>query len=130
MPYLLLFDQKCLLWIFLGKNLRKTYVIFEISTLKFVFHEKPKMPKFGTKNACFGYFSGGIWKKYFHIWNHHACIYLIAKFGRKTKMSKFGTKNGLFGCFLARLLEKLLSYLKSAPSNLPNCKIFRKNKNT
>ena len=41
-------------------------------------------------------------------------------------MTKFWTKNALFGYFWARILEKLLSYLKSAASYLPNCKIFRK----
>ena len=38
----------------------KTIVIFEISTLEFTygqdFVKKPKMSKFGTKNALFGYF--------------------------------------------------------------------------
>ena len=33
-------------------------------------------------------------------------------------MSKFGTNSDLFGYFWAGLFEKLLSYLKSAPSNL------------
>ena len=41
----------------------------------------------------------------------------------------FLTKNALFGYFWARILKKLLSYLKSAPSNLSICKISRKNKN-
>ena len=44
-------------------------------------------------------------------------------------MPTFGTKNVLFGYFRARILKKLLSYLKSAPSNLSNCKILRKTKN-
>ena len=37
MPYLDIFDQKCLLWVFLGKNFKKAVVIFVISTLKFVY---------------------------------------------------------------------------------------------
>ena len=37
MLYLGIFDQKCLLWVILGKNFRKTIVIFEISTLKYVY---------------------------------------------------------------------------------------------
>ena len=41
-------------------------------------------------------------------------------------MAKFGTKSILFWYFWARVLKKLLSYLKSAPSNLSNCKILRK----
>ena len=38
------------------------------------------------------------------------------------KIPKFATKSALFGYFGARLL----SYLKSAPSNLPICKISQK----
>ena len=55
MPYLGIFEKKCIIWVFLGKNFKKTIVIFEISTLKIClfdkFHEKAKMPKFGTRNA-------------------------------------------------------------------------------
>ena len=43
-----------------GLEFQKTIVIFRISTLEFVylqnFTKKAKMPKFGTKNALFGYF--------------------------------------------------------------------------
>ena len=36
-PYLDIFDKKCLIWVFLGKKCcKKTIAIFEISTLKFV----------------------------------------------------------------------------------------------
>ena len=41
-------------------------------------------------------------------------------------MTEFGTKNALFGYFWVRNLKKLLSYLKSAPSNFSNCKIVGK----
>ena len=54
MTYLGMFDQKSIIWAFLGKNFKNAIVIFELSTLKF--HEKAKMPKFGTKNALFEYF--------------------------------------------------------------------------
>ena len=59
MPYLGIFDQKCLILVFSGKIFRKTIVIFEISTLEFVnlqnFTKKkqkclnlgPKMPHLG-----------------------------------------------------------------------------------
>ena len=58
MPHLGIFDQKCLIWVFLGKIFRKTIVIFEISTLKFVYLQnftqkekcqnlEPKMPYLG-----------------------------------------------------------------------------------
>ena len=43
-------------------------------------------------------------------------------------MPKFGTKNAIFLVFLDWSLKRILSYLKSAPSNLSNCKILRKNK--
>ena len=36
MPCLGIFDQKCFIWVILGKNFKKNIVIFEISTLKFV----------------------------------------------------------------------------------------------
>ena len=45
-------------------------------------------------------------------------------------MPKFGYKNASRGYFWAGILKKLLSDLKSKPSNLCNCKISRKNKNT
>ena len=35
--YLGIFDQKCLIWVFLGKNFKETIVIFETSTLKFTY---------------------------------------------------------------------------------------------
>ena len=35
------------------------------------FREKMTMPKFGTKNALFGYFWTRIFKNYCHIWNQH-----------------------------------------------------------
>ena len=41
-------------------------------------------------------------------------------------MPKFGIKNVLFGYFWARTLKTLASYLKLAPSNFANCKIFEK----
>ena len=68
MPYMGIFDQKyliwvfltkkCLIWVFSGNNFKNTIVIFEISTLKFVFLQNltekqkclnlgPKMPDLG-----------------------------------------------------------------------------------
>ena len=60
------------------------------------------MPKFGTKNAWFGFFGQEFEN---NIWNQHPRICLIAKFRRKTKMYKFGTKIALFGYFWARILR-------------------------
>ena len=51
------------------------------------------MPKFGNKNALFGYFWAWNWKQDDHIWNQHPRICPIAKFHEKPKIPKFGTKN-------------------------------------
>ena len=47
MPYLDIFDQECFIWVFLGKNVKKDIVIFEINTLKFVY-----MQNFTEKQKC------------------------------------------------------------------------------
>ena len=58
MSYLGIFDQKCLILVFLGRCFKTTIVIFEISTLKFVYLQNvtrkqnfqnlgPKMPDLG-----------------------------------------------------------------------------------
>ena len=53
MPFLGIFHQECLIWVFLGKNFKKTIVRFEISTLKFVylqnFTKKQKRLNLGQK---------------------------------------------------------------------------------
>ena len=101
------------------------------------FFGETKMLKFGTENALFkdfwpklaylDIFGLEFFKKtYCHIWNKHPC--LIAKYREIMKTPKFATKIALFGYFWARSLEKLLSYLKSAPSKLFICKITRKTK--
>ena len=56
-----------------------------------------------------------IWKKYCHIWNQHLQISVIAKFCEDKKCLNLGPKMPYLGI---RFLEKLLLYLKSAPSNL------------
>ena len=78
------------------------------------FCEKTKMSKFGTKMRDLGIFGTEFSKNYCHIWNQHLRIWLV----EKQKMSKFGTKSALFGYFWTRILKILLSYLKSASSNL------------
>ena len=40
LPYLGIFDRKCLILAFLGKNFKKAITIFEISTLKFIYLHK------------------------------------------------------------------------------------------
>ena len=166
---------KCLICVFLTKKASCWYFCVRIfkkllPDLKSVpsslsnkkFGEKTKMPKFGTKNAWFGYIGAGRWKWYCCIWNQHPRICVIEKIGEKVKMPKFGTKNVLFGYFWAGILKQychiwnqypracpiakfcekmrclgifglelgtILSYFRSAHSNLPNCKISWNNKN-
>ena len=93
-----------------GLEFENNIVIFEINTLEFVYcqnlAEKQKCLNLGPKRLYLGIF------------------------GQKCFIWVFLTRNALFGYFWARILKILLSYLKSAPSNLGNCKILRKNKNT
>ena len=69
---------------------------------------------------CFG---AGIWKYYCHVSNQRPRICLVAKFVAKIKILKFRSKNALFW---DTIWKKLLSYLKSAPSNFSNCKFGEK----
>ena len=63
--------------------------------------------------------------KLFHISNHRPPNCLIAKFHAKIKIFRSETKNAFFECF-GQQFENLLSYLKSAPSNLLCCKVLCK----
>ena len=84
---------------------------------------------FVTKNAIFGYcWTTNFLKNCSHIWNPLLWISLIAKDCEIMEMPKFGTKTALYEYFWARILKRLLSYLKSTPSNVPICKISRKKK--
>ena len=80
--------------------------------------EKLKILKFGHSVA--------VLNQYSHISNLHPRICLTAKFSGTTKRPKNGTKNALLGYFGARILKKLLFYLKSAASNLTKCKTSQK----
>ena len=81
------------------------------------------MPKFGSKNALFGYFWARILKKLLSDLKSAPLNLSKCKICEKIKMPKFGSKNALFGYFWARTLKKILSDLKSASLNLSNCKI-------
>ena len=104
------------------------------------FGAKTKILNFGPKNALFGYFWARILESYCHVLNQHLRICVIPKFCEETKMLRFGTKNAFFEYFWPKNLylvifgleikkKKLLSYLKSAPLNLCNCKTLWNNKN-
>ena len=53
----------------------------------------------------------------------------MQNFAKKQKCLNLGPKMYYLFFFWAGILKKLLSYLKSAPRNLPDWKISRKNKN-
>ena len=94
--------QKYLVWVYLGLKFKKLLSYLKSDPrICFIakFCVETKMPKFGTKNAWFGYFGAGIWKYYCHIWNQHPQICLIAKCTGNTEILKFVTKNALFGYF-------------------------------
>ena len=150
--------QKYLIWVFLGKNLKKLSWYSKsapsnLSNCKILWKnkQKQKMAKFETRHAWFGYFGAEIWKLYCHIWNRHPRFCLITEFHEITKIPKFRTNNVLFGYFFLLKFQKkclvwvfwrkrlfgvflgcnlkiILSYLKSAPYNFSICKILRKMK--
>ena len=81
------------------------------------------------KNALFGYFWGRLLKSHvvFEI-NTLKSVKLLnfAKKKKKIKKAKYGKKSALFGYCWGQNFGKRLSYWKSAPSNLGNCKSLRK----
>ena len=91
----------------MGLEYENNIAIFEISILELVqfvkFCEKMKMPKFGTKNAFFGYFWARILKKLLYYRKSAPLNCLIAKFPGKAKIPTFGTKNALFGYFWTKI---------------------------
>ena len=108
--------KRCLIWVFLTKfaligNFWERVLAKLLSYLKSAssnFSKSniswKKIPKFGTKNAWFGYFWAGLLENYCHIWNQELRICLIAKFCEEAKKPKLGAKNALFGYFWARNL--------------------------
>ena len=89
------------------------------------------MLKFGTKMSYLGILGLVFLKTYYHIWNQHPWVCLIAKFcKKKQKYLNIGPKMPyfIFGLFLGWNFRKLLWYLKSAPSNLSNAEFREKMK--
>ena len=88
---------------------------------------KTKMFKYGTKKYLFGYFWFRCYSKMWYILNQQCSICLIVKYCKKPKVPKLSFKNSLFGYFSVRIFKKsILSFLKSAPSNLANWKTLPK----
>ena len=120
MPYLGIFDQKCLSWEIFGLELKKKMFYLKSVSLNL------SCCKFWCKN------------KIHQIWDQKCLILvsvdwklplilLTAKFREIRKMLKFGPKNVLVRYFWARISKKLLSYYNSAPSNLSDSKFCGKN---
>ena len=108
-----IFDQKCLIWVFLAWNLQTI-----LSYLKPA--PSTKILKFGTKKSLVWVFFG---------WNLKTILPYL-KSGTSTKLHKFGTKNACdLDIFGQELRKTLLAYLKSAPSDLSICIISRKTEN-
>ena len=104
-----IFDQQCLIWAFLAKNIQGNYCHnWNLHHQIAKFCEKTKIPRFGTNNAI--------------------CVMrcLIKTFRKKKKSHKFRGKKMQYLVIFG--VEFLGSYLKSAPSNFYDCKILRKNK--
>ena len=63
-------------------------------------------------------------EKHSHVWNQHSEIFLKAKSQGKIKLLKFRTNNTyLAWTAWTEIWKKILSFLKLAPSNLPNDKL-------
>ena len=93
------------------------------------FGGKIKILKFRVKNALFGYFWAGIFKKKRLSYLKSGPSHLSnCKFCKKTKMSKFGTKNVLFGYFWVGIWKKCC-HIWNQHLNLSNCKISWNNEN-
>ena len=119
MPYLGIYDQKCLFsdkkCLFFGVFVqefkkKKNYChIWNHHTWICViakYRERMKCLNFVQKGPYLGIFQLEFyktWKQYCRIWNQHPRICVIAKFWRKIKMSEFWTKNALFWYFWRKM---------------------------
>ena len=105
-----IWHQKCLTWVFLSWNFKKTIVIFEISVLEIVeLQSSVPKEKFLNLGALYGYIWVIILKSNCHIFNQHTRIILIAIFSRKTKQKflHLGPKMPYF-CILEQEFEKFI----------------------
>ena len=92
-----IFNWKPLFGYFRARIEKKPIAIFKISTFKFV--QLKHFSNLGLTIPCLEYFGGRLLKSYYHIWNQHPQIFLIAKFWKKTKIPKFLPKNTLLEYF-------------------------------
>ena len=128
---ILKFGNKNALFGCFGQQLWKTIVIFEIRGLQFALWQslvqKTKILKFGTKNVRFAYFDMENIIVIFEI--SIIDFALLENLVRKQNPSILDQKCVAW-VILGWNLKTISSYLKSAPSNLANHKIFPKTKMT
>ena len=103
-----------------GVDFSKLIFLFGIRTLKFAkfqnFAKKENYLNLSKKMPYFGNFGPEFWKAILLFAISASCQ--LTKFCKKANLPKFKKKSALFGYFWRRISKKLLSYLKSAPSNL------------
>ena len=87
------------------------------------YRAKVRILKFGTKKALLKYFGQQFWKTIVIFEISTLEFALLQSFVQKIKILKFGKKFG------TGTLKILLSYFKSASSNLSCCKVWCKSKN-
>ena len=115
-------DQKCLIQVILGQNFKKLLPYLKSLPIPKILQKNQRWINLGQKLLYLGIFDqkcliwvilGYNFQKIIVIFLSYQRpqICLFAKLSKKTKLDKFGTKIALFA-------------LKSAPSNLFNCKIL------
>ena len=133
---ILKFGPKWLFLIIFRLKFEKANVIFEISTLKFIqipkIEQNNKNDNSNNKKCNQKCLIWVFWpinlKNYDYIWNQHPRSCRNRKNCSKQKEANLVPKMPYLG-ILSCKFEKLLIYLKSAPSNLSKCKVLCKNKN-
>ena len=103
MAKLSIFEQKCFIWVFLGKNFKNTIVIFEISILKFVylqnFRKKQKYQNLGPKMPHLGILGLEFENNIVIFEIITPGIYLVANLAAKQKCVSLGPKMPNLGIF-------------------------------
>ena len=88
MSYLGIFNQKCLIWAFLGRNLKITLLYLKSAPSNLPNCKiwwKKKMPKLVNKNALFGYFWARVLKNYGLIWISTLKIFQLQNVAKEQK---------------------------------------------
>ena len=105
-----------------GLEFENDIVIFEISTLEFVY-----LKNFVKKQKCLIWvFLGSNFKELLSYLKSAPSNLSNCNISWKNENAEIWYRKYLIWVFLGLNFEKLLSYLKSAPSNLSNCKTSQK----